>query len=101
LTVKTILQEDSIMRMTESSTSPTSLEHILGTFDVSPDIFLQPSASLQAAALVAAKRILDPIISDYSVFRELALKGLDVEQVWEQIQLVGDQLKCWQWVAEP
>lgn len=81
------------MTMTESSTSPTSLEHILDTVDVSPDTFLQPSASLQAAALVAAKRILDPIMSEYSVFRELALKGLDVEQVWEQIQLVGDQLK--------
>jgi U3 small nucleolar RNA-associated protein MPP10 len=79
--------------MAELSESWSSLEHLLGAIDVAPDTFLQPSSSLQAASLVAAKRILDPVISDYSVFREVALKGLDVEQVWEQIRLVGEQVK--------
>jgi U3 small nucleolar RNA-associated protein MPP10 len=70
----------------------SSLEHLLASVDVSPDTFLQPSTSLQATALVAAKKILDPVVSEYSVFREVALKGLDVDQVWEQIRLVGDQV---------
>jgi U3 small nucleolar RNA-associated protein MPP10 len=32
-------------------------------------------------------------VSEYSVLKEVVLKGLDVEQVWEQIRLVGDQVK--------
>lgn len=79
--------------LAEQSADTSSLERILSSMDVSPDTFLQPSASLQAASLVAAKRILDPVVSEYSVFRELALKGLDVEQVWEQIRLVGEQVE--------
>jgi U3 small nucleolar RNA-associated protein MPP10 len=79
--------------LVEPSADTSSLEHLLSSIDGSPDIFLQPSTSLQAASLVAAKRILDPVVSEYSVFRELALKGLDVEQIWEQIRLVGDQVK--------
>jgi U3 small nucleolar RNA-associated protein MPP10 len=77
----------------ETSVSTSLLEDILASIDVSPEIFLQPSASLQAASLVAAKRILDPIVPEYSVFHEVALKGLDVEQVWEQVRLVGDEVK--------
>lgn len=79
--------------LAEQSADTSSLERILSSMDVSPDTFLQPSASLQTASLVAAKRILDPVVSQYSVFRELALKGLDVEQVWEQIRLVGEQVE--------
>ena len=79
--------------LTEQSLDTSSLERILSSIDVSPDTFLQPSASLQAASLVAAKRILDPVVAEYSVFRELALRGLDVEQVWEQVRLVGEQVK--------
>jgi U3 small nucleolar RNA-associated protein MPP10 len=79
--------------LAEQAADASSLEHILSSMDVAPEIFLQPSASLQAASLIAAKRMLDPVIPDYSVFRELALKGLDVEQVWEQIRLVGEQVK--------
>jgi U3 small nucleolar RNA-associated protein MPP10 len=78
--------------LAEESTDMASLERILSSIDVSPQTFLQPSTSLQAASLVAAKRILDPIINDYSVFREVALKGLDVEQVWEQVRLVGEHV---------
>ena len=79
--------------LTEQSVDSSSLERILSTIDVSPDTFLQPSASLQTASLVAAKRILDPVIAEYSVFHELALRGLEVDQVWEQVRLVGDQIK--------
>src|SRR5579871_4551739 len=71
----------------------TSLDHLLSSIDVSPDRFLQPSALVQTASLLAAKRILDPVVPEFSVFRELALNGLDVDQVWEQIRLVGDQVK--------
>lgn len=71
----------------------SSLENLLSSIDVSADTFLQPSHTLQAASLVAAKRILDPVVADYSVFKEVALKGLDVEQVWEQIRMVGDQVR--------
>jgi U3 small nucleolar RNA-associated protein MPP10 len=78
--------------LAEESADTASLERILSSIDVSPQTFLQPSTSLQAASLVAAKRILDPIVSDYSVFREVALKGLDVEQVWEQVRLVGENV---------
>lgn len=77
----------------ETVADDSSLENLLASIDVSPDTFLQPSTSLQAASLVAAKRILDPVISDHSVFREVTLKGLDVEQVWEQIRMVGDQVR--------
>ena len=76
----------------EPSESTSTFEALLSTLDVSPDSFLQPSTAIQAASLVAAKRILDPVVSEYSVFKELALKGLDVEQVWEQIRLVGNQV---------
>ena len=76
----------------EESADTAGLEHILSSIDVSPRTFFQPSASLQAASLVAAKRILDPIVNEYSVFRDLALKGLDVEQVWEQVKVVGDKV---------
>jgi U3 small nucleolar RNA-associated protein MPP10 len=76
----------------EPSESTSTFEALLSTLDVSPDSFLQPSTTVQAASLVAAKRILDPVVSEYSVFKELALKGLDVEQVWEQIRLVGNQV---------
>ena len=79
--------------MMDPSESTSSLGDILATIDVSPETFLQPSASLQAASLVAAKRILDPVVPEYSVFHEVALKGLDVEQVWEQVRLVGDEVK--------
>lgn len=79
--------------LAEQTVDASSFERLLSSVDVAPEIFLQPSASLQAASLVAAKRILDPVVPDYSVFRELALKGLDVEQVWEQIRLVGEQVK--------
>jgi U3 small nucleolar RNA-associated protein MPP10 len=78
--------------MTEPSISTSSFENVLDTFDVAAETFLQPSPSLQAAALVAAKKILDPVIADYSVFGEVALKGLEVEQVWEQIRLVCDKV---------
>jgi len=71
----------------------SSLEILLSSIDVSADTFLQPSHTLQAASLVAAKRILDPVVADYSVFKEVALKGLDVEQVWEQIRMVGEQVR--------
>lgn len=77
----------------EPSESTSTFEHLLSSIEVAPDSFLQPSTSLQAASLVAAKRILDPVVSEYSVFKEVVLKGLDVEQVWEQIRLVGDQVK--------
>jgi U3 small nucleolar RNA-associated protein MPP10 len=77
----------------EQSLDISPLERMLSSVDVFPDTFLQPSASLQSASLVAAKRILDPVIADYSVFRELALRGLDVEQVWEQVRLVGEKVK--------
>ena len=70
-----------------------SLEKLLSTVDTSPDAFLEPSASLQAASLAAAKEILDPVISRYSVFKEVALKGLDVEQIWEQVRLVEERVK--------
>jgi U3 small nucleolar RNA-associated protein MPP10 len=79
--------------MMDPSQSTSPLGDILASIDVSPETFLQPSASLQAASLVAAKRILDPVVPEYSVFREVALKGLDVEQVWEQVRLVGDEVK--------
>ena len=78
--------------LAEESADTGALERILSSIDVSPQIFFQPSASLQAASLHAAKRILDPIVNEYSVFRELALKRLDVEQVWEQVRVVGDQV---------
>jgi U3 small nucleolar RNA-associated protein MPP10 len=78
--------------LAEESADTASLERILSSIDVSPQTFLQPSTSLQAASLVAAKRILDPIVNDFSVFREVALKGLDVEQVWEQVRLVGENV---------
>jgi len=77
----------------EPSESTSTFEALLSTLDVSPDSFLQPSTAIQVASLVAAKRILDPVVSEYSVFKELALKGLDVEQVWEQIRLVGNQVQ--------
>jgi U3 small nucleolar RNA-associated protein MPP10 len=77
----------------EPSESTATFEALLSALDATPDSFLQPSTAVQAASLVAAKRILDPVVSEYSVFKELALKGLDVEQVWEQIRLVGDQVK--------
>lgn len=79
--------------LAEQSETTTSLDRLLSSIDVSPDRFLQPSALVQTASLLAAKRILDPVVSEYSVFRELALNGLDVDQVWEQIRLVGDQVK--------
>ena len=75
----------------DSGDTPT-LERILSCIDVSPQTFFQPSASLQAASLVAAKRMIDPIVNQYSVFRELALKGMDVEQVWEQVKVVADNV---------
>ena len=79
--------------LAEQSETTTSLDHLLSSIDVSPDRFLQPSALVQTASLLAAKRILDPVVPEFSVFRELALNGLDVDQVWEQIRLVGDQVK--------
>ena len=79
--------------MTEQSANTSTLENILSTIDVSPGTFLQASSVVHAASLVAAKKLLDPVVADYSVFNELALRGLDTEQVWEQIRLVGGQLK--------
>jgi len=77
----------------EQPEDTSSLNNILSAIDVSPDWFLQPSSFVQTASLVAAKGLLDPVASQYSVFHEVALKGLDVEQVWEQIKLVGEQIR--------
>ena len=79
--------------LTEQSANTATLENVLSTFDISPETFLQSSSAIHAASLVAAKRLLDPVIADYSSFNELALRGLDIEQVWEQIRLVSEQVK--------
>ena len=79
--------------LTEQSANTATLENVLSTFDISPEMFLQSSPAIHAASLVAAKRLLDPVIADYSSFNELALRGLDTEQVWEQIRLVSEQVK--------
>lgn len=79
--------------LAEQSADASTLESLLSTIDVSPETFLQASPAVHAASLVAAKKLLDPVIAQYSVFNELALRGLDTEQVWEQIRLVGEQVK--------
>src|SRR5271155_5277171 len=79
--------------LTEQSANTATLENVLSTVDISPETFLQSSSTIHAASLVAAKRLLDPVIADYSSFNELALRGLDTEQVWEQIRLVSEQVK--------
>jgi U3 small nucleolar RNA-associated protein MPP10 len=79
--------------LTEQSANTAKLENVLSTVDISPEAFLQSSSAIHAASLVAAKRLLDPVIADYSSFTELALRGLDTEQVWEQIRLVSEQVK--------
>src|SRR5271170_4528609 len=79
--------------LTEQSANTATLENVLSTFDISPEAFLQSSPAIHAASLVAAKRLLDPVIADYSSFNELALRGLDTEQVWEQRRLVSEQVK--------
>ena len=79
--------------LTEQSGNTATLENVLSTVDITPETFLQSSSAIHAASLVAAKRLLDPVIADYSNFNELALRGLDTEQVWEQIRLVSEQVK--------
>ena len=79
--------------MSERSANTATLENVLSTVDISPETFLQSSPAIHAASLVAAKRLLDPVIAHYSSFNELALRGLDTEQVWEQIRLVSEQVK--------
>jgi U3 small nucleolar RNA-associated protein MPP10 len=79
--------------MSEQSANTATLENVLSTVDISPETFLQSSPAIHAASLVAAKRLLDPVIAHYSSFNELALRGLDTEQVWEQIRLVSEQVK--------
>ena len=69
------------------------LENFLSTIDITPETFLQSSPAVHAASLAAAKKILDPVVAEYSVFKELALRGLDIEQVWEQIRLVAEQVE--------
>src|SRR5277367_83754 len=79
--------------LTEQSADTSTLETLLSAIDVSPETFLQASPAVHTASLIAAKKLLDPVVAEYSVFNELALKGLDTEQVWEQIRLVGEQLR--------
>ena len=87
------LTSQGMSTLAEQSADTSTLESLLSTIDVSPETFLQASPTVHAASLVAAKKLLDPVIAHYSVFNELALRGLDTEQVWEQIRLVGEQVK--------
>ena len=97
---------------------PSSDRALLSTLSASPYTFLQPPSSLHAAALVLAKRYLDPLAtsaseaqarrlhdarkkrkrggaSDYDSQRMLRLKevhleGFGIEQIWEQARRILD-----------
>ncbi|CUS13706.1 unnamed protein product, partial [Tuber aestivum] len=61
--------------------------------------FLQPKSSLHSAALVLAKKYLDPLAASAAggkkseVLEKIYLDGFDVDQVWEQARLVVDAVE--------
>ncbi|KAG0130717.1 U3 small nucleolar ribonucleoprotein complex, subunit Mpp10 [Tuber indicum] len=61
--------------------------------------FLQPKSSLHSAALVLAKKYLDPLAASVAggkkseVLEKIYLDGFDVDQVWEQARLVVDAVE--------
>lgn len=65
----------------------TELLHLLSQ---GPQNVLVPDEELKQASIQAVKASLDPIISQYSIFKELHVEGLDADQVWAQAQMVVD-----------
>ncbi|PWW75774.1 Mpp10 protein [Tuber magnatum] len=61
--------------------------------------FLQPKSSLHSAALVLAKKYLDPLAASAAsgkksgALEKIYLDGFDVDQVWEQARLVVDAVE--------
>lgn len=55
-----------------------------------PQDLLIPNDLLKTQALEAVKLIFDPIASNYSIFEEIHVDGLDAEQVWAQAEMVID-----------
>ena len=97
---------------------PASRQLLLSTLSESPHTFLQPPSSLHTAALVLAKRYLDPLAASVSETQEerlqtlrkkrkrgeedvgsgeitlrlkqVYLEGLGIDQIWEQVRRVLD-----------
>ncbi|GAO48462.1 hypothetical protein G7K_2635-t1 [Saitoella complicata NRRL Y-17804] len=71
----------------------TSLSSLVNTLETAPETFLTPTPALHASTLVVAKRLLDPVAKQFSnVFNEIYLQGMDVEQIWEQVRMVTDEV---------
>ena len=113
-----ILHAPSAHHVAVADPHPTSDQALLSTLESSTHTFLQPSPSIHAAALVLAKRYLDPLATSTSeaqvqrqhAFRrkrkrgerddfdsqkplqlkEIYLDGLNIEQIWEQARRIFD-----------
>ncbi|VVT51366.1 uncharacterized protein SAPINGB_P003072 [Magnusiomyces paraingens] len=72
-------------RKTEKSIGDLELLEVLKS---RPYDLLIPSETLKKQSLDSIKKSLDPIASHYSIFDEVHLEGLDVEQVWAQAQMI-------------
>ena len=70
-----------------------SIETIKSALLTSLHSFLQPSAGLQEPALEAARKLVEPYVSEYSVLDELSTQGLDQTQIYEQLRLVVNGIK--------
>lgn len=64
----------------------------LATISDKPEAFLHPTDALHAAAVVVSKRLLDPLAKSNSVFDQIYTEGLHVEQIWEQVKTVTENV---------
>lgn len=55
-----------------------------------PEDLLVPNEELKESSLKALKTYLDPIASQYSVFDNLHVEGLDADQIWTQTRMIID-----------
>jgi U3 small nucleolar RNA-associated protein MPP10 len=63
-----------------------------GAITNEPEIFLHPTEALHKAALVTAKRFVDPLAKEHSVFNEIHIDGLHVDQIWQQIKAISESV---------
>ena len=85
-----------------------SLDALTTALSNSPHDFLQSTSTLHAASLVVAKQFLDPLAASITaskkgrrrsnntvttVLEQIYLEGFDVEQVWEQVRLLIDEVE--------
>ncbi|ORY83087.1 U3 small nucleolar ribonucleo protein complex, subunit Mpp10 [Protomyces lactucae-debilis] len=69
-----------------------SEEFLISTIQDSPEAFLHPTDTLYKAALVLSKRFVDPLAKQHSVFDEVHIQDLHVDQIWQQIKAISESV---------